>query len=257
MTSNNEGTDQGETSPASAPYPAPPGTSQYSGAASYSFPSTDYTPIPDHDLLGGQGYPQPMQHDIAQQLREATQNEDATRNAQAGMRIHTNGNGMPGMAPPQAANAPVFSPAQRSSVDETPDGGTPTDKKNKAKASQACDECRRKKVRSVIQRQSRRRLMIIQTKCITTTGPDGMLSTCNSCAKSGLDCQYSRQPLKRGPNKGYGLSLAVIAERGLTLLQIHQRPCRSCAADGEYGRTTWLPCLVRSRHAEWHERYGR
>jgi hypothetical protein len=217
MTSNNEATDQGETSPASAPYPAPPGTSQYSAAASYTFPSTEYTPIPDHDLLGGQGYSQPIQHDIAQQLRDATQGDDTNRDAQGAMRIHTNGNGMPGMAPPQAANAPVFSPAHRSSVDETPEGGTPTDKKNKAKASQACDECRRKKVSGVAKRRSELRLTVTKTKCITTTGPDGMLSTCTSCAKSGLDCQYSRQPLKRGPNKGYEVLSARSAEHELTI----------------------------------------
>ncbi|KAF2655236.1 hypothetical protein K491DRAFT_716458 [Lophiostoma macrostomum CBS 122681] len=67
------------------------------------------------------------------------------------------------------------------------DGGSRSNKRSKV--SRACDECRRKKIR-----------------CDATSenGPQA----CSSCKKTGARCQFSRQPMKRGPSKGYIKELA-------------------------------------------------
>ncbi|ETN39485.1 uncharacterized protein HMPREF1541_05710 [Cyphellophora europaea CBS 101466] len=202
--------DRGEQSDLGPNTPYPPGASaQYPHPqTSYAYPpNNDYPPLPDHDLgLSGQGYSQPLQHNLAAQLQDAAQSASA-RNGE-GMRVNTNGTGLAGMAPPQPQGAPAFSPGgPRSSVDETPDSGTPGDPKSKrGKASQACDECRRKK-----------------TKCITTIDEHGVPTTCTSCAKANLDCQYSRQPLKRGPNKGYIKDLADRVQQVESLLPVYRQ----------------------------------
>lgn len=67
-----------------------------------------------------------------------------------------------------------FSPAP----DETVSG------RKKKKTSRACDECRRKKVR-----------------CDARDDAEG--TVCSNCKRSGAPCSFSRQPLKRGPSKGY------------------------------------------------------
>jgi hypothetical protein len=57
----------------------------------------------------------------------------------------------PAMAPPQTPNQPSFMPsASRPSLDasgDTPQDAQTGDKRKRSKASRACDECRRKKVR--------------------------------------------------------------------------------------------------------------
>ncbi|KAF2267512.1 hypothetical protein CC78DRAFT_541480 [Lojkania enalia] len=61
--------------------------------------------------------------------------------------------------------------------------------RKRSKVSRACDECRRKKIR-----------------CDATSenGPEA----CSSCKRTGARCQFSRQPMKRGPSKGYIKELA-------------------------------------------------
>ncbi|PVI05038.1 hypothetical protein DM02DRAFT_125003 [Periconia macrospinosa] len=67
--------------------------------------------------------------------------------------------------------------------------------RKRSKVSRACDECRRKKIR-----------------CDATSenGPEA----CSSCKRTGARCQFSRQPMKRGPSKGY---IKELAERVFTL----------------------------------------
>jgi hypothetical protein len=65
---------------------------------------------------------------------------------------------------------------------ETPDGSSAARKRSKV--SRACDECRRKKIRC------------------DATGEDSS-EQCSSCRRVGVQCQFSRVPMKRGPSKGY------------------------------------------------------
>lgn len=60
--------------------------------------------------------------------------------------------------------------------------------RKRTKVSRACDECRRKKIRCDV------------------TDIDGV--PCSSCKRSGMMCAFSRQPMKRGPSKGYIKELA-------------------------------------------------
>ena len=60
----------------------------------------------------------------------------------------------------------------------------------RTKVSRACDECRRKKIR-----------------CDALDIAEG--EQCSPCKRAALDCQYSRQPMKRGPSKGYIKELAA------------------------------------------------
>lgn len=62
-------------------------------------------------------------------------------------------------------------------------------KKARTKVSRACDECRRKKIR-----------------CDAIDIDEG--KPCSSCERTGIRCQFSRQPMKRGPSKGYIKELA-------------------------------------------------
>ncbi|KAI9659654.1 MAG: Glucose-responsive transcription factor [Alyxoria varia] len=57
------------------------------------------------------------------------------------------------------------------------------------KNSRACDECRRKKIRC-------------------DSANEASNEVCTNCIKTGAICQFSRQPMKRGPNKGYIKGLA-------------------------------------------------
>ncbi|KAF2642803.1 hypothetical protein P280DRAFT_396283 [Massarina eburnea CBS 473.64] len=60
--------------------------------------------------------------------------------------------------------------------------------RKRSKVSRACDECRRKKIRCDA----------------TNDGPE----SCSSCKRTGAPCRFSRQPMKRGPSKGYIKELA-------------------------------------------------
>lgn len=59
----------------------------------------------------------------------------------------------------------------------------------RTKTSRACDECRRKKIRCDAADE-------------TANNP------CSSCVRTGARCAFSRQPMKRGPSKGYIKELA-------------------------------------------------
>ncbi|KAF2276694.1 uncharacterized protein EI97DRAFT_432941 [Westerdykella ornata] len=75
--------------------------------------------------------------------------------------------------------------------------------RKRSKVSRACDECRRKKIR-----------------CDATS--ENGAEPCSSCKRTGARCQFSRQPMKRGPSKGY---IKELADRLNSLEnQIHQHP---------------------------------
>ncbi|KAF2858657.1 hypothetical protein K470DRAFT_259560 [Piedraia hortae CBS 480.64] len=61
--------------------------------------------------------------------------------------------------------------------------------RERSKVSRACDECRRKKIRC---------------DAVDETGT----IACSNCSRVGCRCAFSRQPLKRGPSKGYIKDLA-------------------------------------------------
>lgn len=67
--------------------------------------------------------------------------------------------------------------------------GVDSNQRKRTKVSRACDECRRKKIRC------------------DATDVDSV-EPCSSCKKMGQRCLFSRQPLKRGPSKGYIKELA-------------------------------------------------
>ncbi|KAF1938788.1 hypothetical protein EJ02DRAFT_409698 [Clathrospora elynae] len=94
----------------------------------------------------------------------------------------------------QAPARPTHSPQQMAqhvmSLEGHHDQYDPNDlNRKRSKVSRACDECRRKKIR-----------------CDATSenGPEA----CSSCKRTGARCQFSRQPMKRGPSKGYIKELA-------------------------------------------------
>jgi hypothetical protein len=78
----------------------------------------------------------------------------------------------------------------------------PDKSKPRTKVSRACDECRRKKIR-----------------CDAVDEVPSM--PCNNCARTAAKCTFSRQPLKRGPSKGY---IKELAERLNSLEQQVQPP---------------------------------
>ncbi|CAN9085043.1 unnamed protein product [Alternaria alternata] len=106
---------------------------------------------------------------------------------------------------------PTHSPQQMAqhvmSMEGHHDPYDPNDPNRKrSKVSRACDECRRKKIR-----------------CDATSenGPEA----CSSCKRTGARCQFSRQPMKRGPSKGY---IKELADRLNSLeSQIHHPPAQS------------------------------
>jgi hypothetical protein len=89
-------------------------------------------------------------------------------------------------------------------VNGSPEAGPSHSAREKAprtKVSRACDECRRKKIRC---------------DALDETGT----APCSHCARSALNCAFSRQPLKRGPSKGY---IKELAERLQSLeQQVHE-----------------------------------
>jgi hypothetical protein len=110
----------------------------------------------------------------------------------------------------------------------SPDSAPPNPlrQKERTKVSRACDECRRKKIRC---------------DAVDETGA----TPCSNCARTGARCAFSRQPMKRGPSKGY---IKELAERLNTLeSQVHsphtqqqaryelQQVQQAMAAEG-YGR---------------------
>ena len=87
-------------------------------------------------------------------------------------------------------------------VTGSPDAAAPNPirQKERSKVSRACDECRRKKIRC---------------DAVDETGA----TPCSNCARTNAQCAFSRQPMKRGPSKGY---IKELAERLNTLeSQVH------------------------------------
>jgi hypothetical protein len=150
---HNEQTSKDQSAAASFQLPQNHGQSQpqYSQAQpSYAYnAAADYPPLPEHDLgISSQQFGRPIENDFTAHLVAAAQ-DAAGRNGDNSMRIDTLGSSAHGIAlPNQQATQQNFSPAgPRGSVDVTPDSATLGGKsKSTAKASQACDECRRKKV---------------------------------------------------------------------------------------------------------------
>ncbi|TKA73750.1 hypothetical protein B0A55_05460 [Friedmanniomyces simplex] len=94
----------------------------------------------------------------------------------------------PGAQPPGLHQGPV-SFAQPTG---SPDASAPNSVqkgKERTKVSRACDECRRKKIRC---------------DAADETGE----TACSNCARTSATCAFSRQPMKRGPSKGYIKELA-------------------------------------------------
>lgn len=60
----------------------------------------------------------------------------------------------------------------------------PMPPRKRSKASRACDECRKKKI-----------------KCDAMEEPR-LSEVCSNCRRSGAECEFSRIPQKRGPSKG-------------------------------------------------------
>ncbi|ESZ89727.1 hypothetical protein SBOR_9890 [Sclerotinia borealis F-4128] len=69
------------------------------------------------------------------------------------------------------------------------DGSISPAGRKRSKVSRACDECRRKKIRC-------------------NSNETGNEEVCSNCKRVGVTCQFSRQPMKRGPSKGYIKELA-------------------------------------------------
>ncbi|KAL9063205.1 MAG: hypothetical protein Q9157_008352 [Trypethelium eluteriae] len=85
--------------------------------------------------------------------------------------------------------------AQQSPHEDSIDG--PGSSKKRAKATRACDECRRKKI-----------------KC-DAVNESGEIP-CSNCKRTTAHCLFTRNPQKRGPNKGY---IKDLSDRVATLEQ--------------------------------------
>ncbi|KAJ9375072.1 transcriptional regulator family: Fungal Specific TF [Paecilomyces variotii] len=116
--------------------------------------------------------------------------------------------GAPDMGRPQSADQQQqhmlqFTPNQQVGVDPNHDlsYGDQSARRKRSKVSRACDECRRKKVR-----------------CDATS--ESGVETCSNCRRLGVNCQFSRVPMKRGPSKGY---IKELAER-LNTLESQMQP---------------------------------
>ncbi|KAH7083335.1 hypothetical protein BKA63DRAFT_403028 [Paraphoma chrysanthemicola] len=137
----------------------------------------------------------------------------------------------------QSPARPVHSPQQMAhavmSLEGQHDPYDPNDPSRKrSKVSRACDECRRKKIR-----------------CDATSenGPE----SCSSCKRTGARCQFSRQPMKRGPSKGY---IKELADRLNSLESQIQHPAASSTnfdfggmSDPNFASTQSPPQFTRKR----------
>ena len=176
----------------------------------YPYHTTSEYPNLDEDLKMATAYGQPVQQNIASQLQEAAA-AGAPRNGDSNaMAVDTNGLASAGMAPPHTPHQTSFSPAGgRASVDETAEAAEGGDSKRKrSKVSRACDQCRKKKVGTLLSDSSRNKLTSSKVKC-DAADSDGPLQTCSNCQKAGSTCEYSRVPMKRGPSKGYGTTILL------------------------------------------------
>jgi hypothetical protein len=89
---------------------------------------------------------------------------------------------------PATAQSPVAYTQANEVIHESP--RSPDQARDKrTKVSRACDDCRRKKIRC---------------DALDESGS----FACSNCVRTGARCAFSRQPLKRGPSKGYIRDLA-------------------------------------------------
>ncbi|KIW24786.1 uncharacterized protein PV07_10478 [Cladophialophora immunda] len=175
-------------------------TGNFVGSASSHFASS-YYPIDTELTSMSPNYPMPP---YARPMEEGVASIDKINHGTMNNNLPMGPNGVaassatdPAMAPPQTPNQPTFpSAGPRSSIDassETLQDPQTGGKRKRSKASRACDECRRKKV-----------------KCDAPTEADGTPKTCTNCQKAGVNCEFERKPMKRGPSKGY---ISALAER--------------------------------------------
>ncbi|KAJ9607083.1 hypothetical protein H2200_008155 [Cladophialophora chaetospira] len=169
------------------------------GASGLSQFGSNYYPIDTELTNPSASYNLPP---YARQIEEAASSVDKMGHGNMNnMPMDTNGASSsmvdPAMAPPQTSGQPSFLPSGgRPSLDASAETGQDPqagDKRKRSKASRACDECRRKKV-----------------KCDAPTELDGTPKTCTNCLKAGVNCEFERKPMKRGPSKGY---ISQLAER--------------------------------------------
>jgi hypothetical protein len=90
----------------------------------------------------------------------------------------------------------------------SPPAGQHINSNKRSKVSRACDECRRKKIRCDALDEHEK---------------------CTNCKRSNSACAFSRQPLKRGPSKGY---IKELAER-LNALEGQMQPQQHGQVDDE------------------------
>lgn len=98
------------------------------------------------------------------------------------------------------------------------------DRDKRSKVSRACDECRRKKIR-----------------CDALNEHE----ICTNCKRSSSTCAFSRQPLKRGPSKGY---IKELAER-LNALEGQMQPQQQGHVDQELQSLLAEAAYVTREHA--------
>ncbi|KIY00406.1 uncharacterized protein Z520_04091 [Fonsecaea multimorphosa CBS 102226] len=175
-------------------------TGNFAGSGASHFASS-YYPIDTELTSMSPNYPMPA---YARPMEEGVASVDKINHGAMNNNLSMGPNGAaaspatdPAMAPPQTPNQPTVPPGgARSSIDaasEAPQDPQTGDKRKRSKASRACDECRRKKV-----------------KCDAPTEADGTPKTCTNCQKAGVNCEFERKPMKRGPSKGY---ISALAER--------------------------------------------
>ncbi|THZ65631.1 hypothetical protein D6C85_08333 [Aureobasidium pullulans] len=137
--------------------------------------------------------------------------------------------------PPSVPSQPQHtSPSQRAVIPDSfaehpqsPPPGQPATDNNRdkrSKVSRACDECRRKKIR-----------------CDALNEHE----ICTNCKRSNSACAFSRQPLKRGPSKGY---IKELAER-LNALEGQMQPQRHGHVDQELQSLLAEAAYVTREHA--------
>lgn len=140
---------------------------------------------------------QPMPHEQIQHQQQMQQHQQQPPQAVPDdPQLRANLNSMMGFN----AGYPMAPPTTMQSMPQTPIAYAPTGSpdtgassaakpKDRTKVSRACDECRRKKIRC---------------DAVDETGSQ----PCSNCARTNQQCLFSRQPMKRGPSKGYIKELA-------------------------------------------------
>ncbi|KEQ60236.1 uncharacterized protein M437DRAFT_54913 [Aureobasidium melanogenum CBS 110374] len=145
--------------------------------------------------------PQPhddlQQHHHVQQQQQQQHAQPATLPSQP---QHT--------SPSQHAVNPDLLPEHHASPPPGQHTASDNNRDKRSKVSRACDECRRKKIR-----------------CDALNEHE----TCTNCKRSSSTCAFSRQPLKRGPSKGY---IKELAER-LNALEGQMQPQQPGHVDQE------------------------